>query len=85
MREETGIEARIREPLGSVRYWYRRRGLRVFKTVRFWLCDYVGGELGGNPADSDWRSSSFDLISGLDVIEDPPDDVPPGGPARRRP
>ena len=43
VREETGITARVREPLGDVRYWYRRGGHRVFKTVHFFLCDFVDG------------------------------------------
>ena len=43
VREETGINASVRGPLGDVRYWYRRGGHRVFKTVRFFLCDYVSG------------------------------------------
>src|SRR5919202_181900 len=43
VREETGIAARVREPLGDVRYWYRRGGRRVHKTVHFFLCDYVSG------------------------------------------
>ena len=34
----------VREPLGDVRYWYRRGGRRVFKTVHFFLCDYVAGD-----------------------------------------
>jgi hypothetical protein len=39
--------------------------------------------VGGNSrGDSGWRASSFDLASGLDVIEDPPDDV--GGEPRRQ-
>ena len=44
VREETGIEATVRAPLGDVKYWYRRGGRRVFKTVHFYLCDHVGGE-----------------------------------------
>ena len=43
VREETGITATVREPLGDVRYWYRRGGLRVYKTVHFYLCDFVSG------------------------------------------
>jgi 8-oxo-dGTP pyrophosphatase MutT (NUDIX family) len=43
VREETGITARVREPLGDVRYWYRRGGHRVHKTVHFFLCDFVKG------------------------------------------
>ncbi len=44
VREETGVEARIVERLGDVEYWYRRSGLRVFKTVGFYLCEYVSGD-----------------------------------------
>jgi 8-oxo-dGTP pyrophosphatase MutT (NUDIX family) len=43
VREETGITATVREPLGDVRYWYRRGGRRVDKTVHFFLCDFVSG------------------------------------------
>ncbi len=44
VREETGVEARIVARLGDVEYWYRRGGLRVFKTVGFYLFDYVSGD-----------------------------------------
>jgi 8-oxo-dGTP pyrophosphatase MutT (NUDIX family) len=44
VREETGVIVEVREPLGEVKYWYRRGGKRVFKTVHFFLCDYVGGD-----------------------------------------
>jgi 8-oxo-dGTP pyrophosphatase MutT (NUDIX family) len=44
VREETGVEARILERLGDVRYRYRRRGVRVDKTVGFYLCEYVAGD-----------------------------------------
>jgi 8-oxo-dGTP pyrophosphatase MutT (NUDIX family) len=43
VREETGVTAAVREPLGDVTYWYRRGGRRVFKTVHFYLFDYVSG------------------------------------------
>ena len=44
VREETGVQARVVERLGDVEYWYRRGGRRVFKTVGFYLCDYVSGD-----------------------------------------
>ena len=44
VREETGVEARIVERLGNVNYRYRRGGVRVFKTVGFYLCDYISGD-----------------------------------------
>ena len=44
VREETGVRVRIVERLGDVEYWYRRSGLRVFKTVGYYLCDYISGD-----------------------------------------
>jgi 8-oxo-dGTP pyrophosphatase MutT (NUDIX family) len=49
VREEAGVEATVREKLGDVRYWYQRDGLRIAKTVAFFLLEYVSGE----PADHD--------------------------------
>jgi 8-oxo-dGTP pyrophosphatase MutT (NUDIX family) len=46
VREEAGVEATVREKLGDVRYWYQRDGVRVSKTVTFFLLDYVAGEPG---------------------------------------
>jgi 8-oxo-dGTP pyrophosphatase MutT (NUDIX family) len=43
VREETGVNAAVREPLGDVNYWYRRGGRRVYKTVHFYLFDFVSG------------------------------------------
>ena len=43
VREETGVVATVIEPLGDVRYTYRRGGRRVRKTVHFFLCEYVDG------------------------------------------
>jgi 8-oxo-dGTP pyrophosphatase MutT (NUDIX family) len=43
VREETGVHVAVREPLGDVQYWYRRGGRRVFKTVHFYLCEFVSG------------------------------------------
>jgi len=45
VREETGVQARLREKLGDVRYYYQRDGRRIVKTVSFFLLDYVSGEL----------------------------------------
>jgi 8-oxo-dGTP pyrophosphatase MutT (NUDIX family) len=44
VREEAGVEATVREKLGDVRYWYQRDGMRIAKTVTFFLLDYVAGE-----------------------------------------
>jgi 8-oxo-dGTP pyrophosphatase MutT (NUDIX family) len=45
VREEAGVEATVREKLGDVQYWYQRDGLRIAKTVTFFLLDYVAGEV----------------------------------------
>jgi 8-oxo-dGTP pyrophosphatase MutT (NUDIX family) len=44
--EETGVEGRLLEKLGDVRYVYMWRGERVFKVVSFFLLRYTRGRLG---------------------------------------
>ena len=44
VREETGISATVREPLGQVDYTYRRAGRRIDKTVHFFLCEFEEGD-----------------------------------------
>ena len=49
--EETGLESRLDEKLGDVRYVYTRRGgERVFKIVSFYLLRYRRGRIGELPA-----------------------------------
>jgi 8-oxo-dGTP pyrophosphatase MutT (NUDIX family) len=45
VREETGLVAEIRAPLGDITYWYVWEGERVRKRVRFFLMDAVGGDV----------------------------------------
>jgi 8-oxo-dGTP pyrophosphatase MutT (NUDIX family) len=49
VREEAGVEGKLVEKLGDVRYWYQRGGRRIAKVVAFFLLEYVAGE----PADHD--------------------------------
>ena len=44
VREETGIVAEPVHELGESRYWYRRDGRTIGKTVAFFLFDYRGGD-----------------------------------------
>jgi 8-oxo-dGTP pyrophosphatase MutT (NUDIX family) len=44
VREETGIIAEPVCELGESRYWYRRDGRTIGKSVTFFLCDYVEGD-----------------------------------------
>jgi 8-oxo-dGTP pyrophosphatase MutT (NUDIX family) len=45
VREETGIVAEPVCPLGESRYWYRRDGRTVGKTVAFFLFTYLEGDI----------------------------------------
>jgi len=46
VREETGLETRIVDELGEVRYWFSETdGTRVDKVVTFFLMEPVGGNM----------------------------------------
>ncbi len=45
VREETGVEAELLEPLGDVTYWYVRGGERVMTIVAFFLFRYRSGSV----------------------------------------
>jgi 8-oxo-dGTP pyrophosphatase MutT (NUDIX family) len=45
VREETGVQARLVEQLGEVRYWYTRGGQRIAKAVSFFLLEYIAGDV----------------------------------------
>jgi 8-oxo-dGTP pyrophosphatase MutT (NUDIX family) len=44
VREETGVLAEPVQELGEARYWYRRDGQTIPKSVSFYLFTYVDGE-----------------------------------------
>jgi 8-oxo-dGTP pyrophosphatase MutT (NUDIX family) len=57
VREETGLEAELLEPLGDVSYSYARKGRRVRKRVAFFLFRYKSGDLADHDheiADARW-------------------------------
>ena len=49
--EETGVEGRLVEKLGDVRYVYTWKGERIFKVVSFFLFRYRRGRLGDIPSE----------------------------------
>jgi 8-oxo-dGTP pyrophosphatase MutT (NUDIX family) len=51
VREETGVEGRLVEKLGDIRYVYTWAGERIFKVVSFFLFRYQAGRLGDIPAE----------------------------------
>jgi 8-oxo-dGTP pyrophosphatase MutT (NUDIX family) len=44
VREETGIVAEPVRELGEARYWYRRDGRTIGKSVAFYLFSYISGD-----------------------------------------
>lgn len=62
VREETGLEAEIVEPLGAVNYWYAAKGSRVHKYVHYWLMRATGGSL-------DRHDSEFDAVEWVRAAE----------------
>ena len=44
VREEAGVDGRLVEKLGDVRYWYQRKGGAIPKVVTFFLFEYVSGQ-----------------------------------------
>lgn len=45
VREETGIEAKILRPLGTIEYYFRAGDTLIRKSVDFYLMEYVAGTL----------------------------------------
>jgi 8-oxo-dGTP pyrophosphatase MutT (NUDIX family) len=45
VREETGVDAELIDELGEVRYPYQRAGRQVDKLVRFYLFQYLSGDV----------------------------------------
>jgi 8-oxo-dGTP pyrophosphatase MutT (NUDIX family) len=43
--EETGLEVRITGPLDSISYVFVQRGVRIHKTVHYFLMEPTGGDL----------------------------------------
>ena len=56
VNEETGLEVDIQQPLGSIHYWFQRDGVRIDKTVHF----YLMRARGGSPENHD---PEFDIVS----------------------
>ena len=45
VREETGLRGSLVCELGESRYWYRRNGRTIGKTVAFYMFDYEAGDV----------------------------------------
>lgn len=45
VREETGLEVKAGEQLGSIEYWFTSGGVRYHKFVHHWLMEPIGGDV----------------------------------------
>ena len=45
VREETGLEVALGEPIGSIEYWFTAAGVRYHKQVHHWLMSPTGGDV----------------------------------------
>jgi len=48
VREETGLDVRIVEPVGRIEYRFFQAGTRIHKTVHYFLMEATGGDLAGH-------------------------------------
>ncbi len=62
--EETGLEVRIVAPLDSIQYWFVQKGVRIHKTVHYWIMEPTGGDLSRH-------DHEFDEVRWLDFQEAP--------------
>jgi len=44
VKEETGIKAKILRPLDSVVYWYVLDGVKIRKTVYYFIMEFISGD-----------------------------------------
>jgi 8-oxo-dGTP pyrophosphatase MutT (NUDIX family) len=55
VREETGLDVAIEQPLGDIEYWFSRPGERIHKRVYFYLMAEHGGSF-------DDHDPEFDVV-----------------------
>ena len=69
-REETGIEAEIESPLGSISYFFVRDRIRFHKSVHFFLMRPVGGSIDQHDHEFD-EVRWFQLEEALEIMSYP--------------
>ncbi|MEO9256324.1 MAG: NUDIX hydrolase [Tepidiformaceae bacterium] len=53
VREETGLEVKPGESLGTIEYWFTLHGIRYHKQVFHWLMEAIGGDTAQHDAEFD--------------------------------
>ena len=77
VREETGLEVRIVDHVGAIEYFFTQDGVRIHKTVHYFLMEPTGGNL----ADHDHEFDEVRWVP-LDEARDAAD-LPDRAPDRR--
>lgn len=62
VREETGLDVRILDSVGDIRYRFMRDGRRIDKTVYYFLMEATGGDLAGH-------DQEFEEVRWFDLAE----------------
>jgi 8-oxo-dGTP pyrophosphatase MutT (NUDIX family) len=66
VEEETGLKVRIVSPLDSINYTFVQRGLKIRKTVHYFIMEPIGGDLGNHDREfEEVRWIAFAEASGL--------------------
>lgn len=71
-REETGLEVRIVEPIGSISYWFVAGRTRIHKTVYYYLMEPIGGDISRHDPEYD-RVAWFPVDQALALLTYPND------------
>lgn len=72
VREETGLDVRIIEPISSITYWFVARRTRIHKTVYYYLMVPTGGDISRHDPEYD-RVAWFPATQALAVLTYPND------------
>lgn len=67
VREETGLDVRIVEPIGSITYWFVARRTRIHKTVYYYLMVPIGGNIAHHDPEYD-RVAWFPVKQALTIL-----------------
>ncbi|WP_322818704.1 NUDIX hydrolase [Tepidiforma sp.] len=53
VREETGLDVRLGDRLGTIEYWFTANGTRYHKRVHHWLMEPIGGDVANHDHEFD--------------------------------
>ncbi len=67
VREETGLDVVIEDFIRSIKYWFSRDGVRIHKTVHFFLMSPIGGSPDRHDPEFD-RVGWFDFAVAIETL-----------------